>query len=211
MNIQCFCVNPFYENTYLIWENPAHAVILDPGFYTPSEETEFLDFLDSRKLELKEIWLTHAHIDHIFGLEFLYKHFNLLPQMHQLEEFNYMSADQVCQLYGLKKFEMPLPDCSIGSKNHCTAGQLEFEILFTPGHSSGSISFYCPKEEVIFSGDVLFEGSIGRTDLPGGDYSTLIQSIQNKLLTLPSETQVYSGHGGVTTIGQEKATNPFLS
>ncbi|MBK9270661.1 MAG: MBL fold metallo-hydrolase [Saprospiraceae bacterium] len=211
MDIHCFVVNPFAENTFLVWDKPSDAIIIDPGFYQEDEQTEFLNFIAANKLTVKHILLTHAHIDHIFGLEFLFQHLGIRPRLHPSELLVYQSAAQVSQMYGLKIFNYPSADADIIAGSELTLGNIQWKVLFTPGHSPGSVSYYVKEESVVFSGDVLFEGSIGRTDLPGSNYDTLIHSIQTNLLNLPNETRVYSGHGPVTTIGQEKLTNPFLS
>lgn len=210
MHIQCFTFNPFSENTYLIWDDNRHATIIDPGFYTEEEGLTFLNFIKINNLQLKGCLLTHAHIDHIFGCELIFEKFGIKPRMHLKEEIVYQSADQVSIMYDLKKFKFPDFGEFIQEGVVLSAGNIKFNVLFTPGHSPGSISLYCMEKELVFSGDVLFEGSVGRTDLPGGNHSTLIDSIKSQLLTLPNKTLVYSGHGGITTIGQEKLTNPFL-
>lgn len=211
MDIHCFSVNPFYENTYLFWTDPEQAVLIDPGFYTPVEEQQFLIFLENHGLTLSELILTHAHVDHIFGLSFIQKNFGLKPRLHASEMAIYKSANTVSGMYGLRQFDYPEPGAHLSEGPGQTFGGIKFDVFFTPGHSPGSLSFYAPDHGVLFSGDVLFEGSIGRTDLPGGDYDTLIRSIRTQLLPLPGQTRVYSGHGGVTTIGQERVTNPFLN
>ncbi|MEO6190665.1 MAG: MBL fold metallo-hydrolase [Saprospiraceae bacterium] len=210
MHIQCFTTNPFSENSYLIWDDSLQAAIIDPGFYTKDDEVQFTQFLQSNKLELKELILTHAHIDHIFGCEFLFKEFGLRPRMHPKEEIVYQSADQICKMYDLKLFNFPAIGAPLVENTIYRIGDMSFKILFTPGHSPGSISLHDEVNSIIISGDVLFDGSIGRTDLPGGDHNTLIKSIKSQLLILPSHTRVYSGHGGITSIGQEKMSNPFL-
>lgn len=210
MELHCFTVNPFYQNTYLFWEDPDRAVIVDPGFYTSTERVDFQNFLSSHGLKLSEVILTHAHIDHIFGLEFVFKEFGLKPRMNRNEMMTYSMAVQVSQMYGLEVFKYPEVGDWIDEGSKQNFGGVEFDVYFTPGHSPGSLSFHSSKNQLLLSGDVLFEGSIGRTDLPGGDHGTLIRSIKEKLLPLPHQTKVYSGHGGITTIGQEKLTNPFL-
>ncbi|MEP7195596.1 MAG: MBL fold metallo-hydrolase [Saprospiraceae bacterium] len=210
MHIQCFTTNPFFENSYLIWDDNLQGIIIDPGFYTPEEEHSFLDFVNNKGIQMKDCWLTHAHIDHIFGCNFIYKQYGIKPRMHANEEFIYQSANQVLTMYGLNNFEFPSLGEFIHEAEELRLGKHLFATLFTPGHSPGSSSFYCEEQNLIFSGDVLFEGSIGRTDLPGGDHNTLINSIKFSLMHLPNSTVVYSGHGGLTSIGQEKLTNPFL-
>ncbi|MBK9716514.1 MAG: MBL fold metallo-hydrolase [Saprospiraceae bacterium] len=210
MEIHCFTVNPFSENSYLIWSESKKAIVIDPGFYTQAEQYAFKEFILENGLQLEKVVLTHAHIDHIFGLEFIFKEFGLQPWMNLYEKPVYLAGGQISQMYGMNVFNYPEPGGWIDEQLEYPLADLNFEVLFTPGHSPGSISFYNKEHGVLFSGDVLFEGSIGRTDLPGGDHKTLISSIQKKLLILPHSTKVYSGHGGITTIGQEKMCNPFL-
>lgn len=210
MQFHCFVTNPFYENTYLLWDSNNIAVVIDPGFYSKDEEEIFLNFIRSKNLKLQGFLLTHAHIDHIFGSNFIYRNFGLLPRMNRKEEMIYRSAPVVAKMYGLNEFEYPEPGEYIIEDTNINIGEMNFEVLFTPGHSPGSLSFYQSDKNYVISGDCLFDGSIGRTDLPGGDYNTLIHSIKTTLLNLPENTTVYSGHGQSTTIRKEKVTNPFL-
>ncbi|MBK7811492.1 MAG: MBL fold metallo-hydrolase [Saprospiraceae bacterium] len=210
MNIHCFVVNPFSENSYIFWDDPTKAVLIDPGFYTTEENAECIAFIEDNKLIISEIILTHAHIDHVFGLEFLHQKWGISPRLHPKELLVYQSAAQVSQMYGIKIFKYPTPMIDMEEGKNRMIGGIQFDVLFTPGHSPGSVSYFAPDHGVVFSGDALFEGSIGRTDLPGGDYDTLIKSIKSELMTLPNSTKVYSGHGGITNIGQEKLSNPFL-
>lgn len=210
MQIKTFVFNPFSENTYLIWNEADEAVIIDPGMSNTDEEMEFRSFLVNNDLQLKHCILTHAHIDHIMGCQWIYDQFGLKPIMHQQETIVYDSGKQVAMMYGIGAIDLPEYNLFDLNQSHVQLGSIVFKMYFTPGHSPGSISYYSEEDQVVFSGDVLFEGSIGRTDLPGGDFNTLIHSIKTKLLPLANETRVYSGHGGITTIGQEKLTNPFL-
>lgn len=210
MEIKCFTVNPFYENTYLIWDKQGVAAVIDPGFYSKSEWHSFTSFISDQTLILSDVLLTHAHLDHIFGCEEIYRDFGLRPRMHQDEIAVYHSANQVAGMYGLNRFEYPPAGDLLTNAEALQIGQLQLKVLYTPGHSPGGISLYCEAAGLVFSGDALFEGSIGRTDLPGGNMEILQSSIRSQLFTLPSETVVYSGHGGVTVIGQEILTNPFL-
>jgi hydroxyacylglutathione hydrolase len=210
MQIKTFVFNPFSENTYLVWNEPEEAIIIDPGMSSPEEEVEFNAHLQDNKLRIKHCILTHAHIDHILGCDWIFKQFGLKPIMHPEEQIVYKSGKQVALMYGVGAIELPEYFLFGVDDEELSFGSVRFKMYFTPGHSPGSLSFYSEEDKVLFSGDVLFEGSIGRTDLPGGDFDTLINSIKTQLLPLPNETKVYSGHGGMTTIGQEKLTNPFL-
>ncbi|HMW38437.1 MAG: MBL fold metallo-hydrolase [Saprospiraceae bacterium] len=210
MQIKCFTVNPFYENTYLIWDKHGVAAVIDPGFYSKAEWNSFASFISDHQLILSDVILTHAHLDHIFGCEEIYRNFGLRPRMHADEISLYHGANQVAAMYGLDHFEYPPAGDLLSNNEVLHVGQLQLKILYTPGHSPGGISLYSEAAGLVFSGDALFEGSIGRTDLPGGNMEILRSSIRNQLFTLPSETTVYSGHGGVTAIGQEILTNPFF-
>ena len=154
---------------------------------------------------------THCHIDHIFGNNFVNKKWNTRLVINKLELEILKSAHVVAQSYGFNNYEpSPQPSKYITEGDIITFGKSELKVLFTPGHAPGHISLYSKKDEFIISGDVLFMNSIGRTDLPGGDYETIIKTIKNKLLTLPKQTKVYCGHGSETTIDNEKNNNPFL-
>lgn len=153
---------------------------------------------------------THSHIDHCVGNKFIKDKFNIPFLMNEQELKVLHASPEVGRMYGIFMEPSPEPDKLLEEEDTVTFGNTKLKVIFTPGHSPGSISFYNEKEKILISGDVLFQGSIGRYDLPGGDYETLMQSITHKLLLLPGETKVYSGHGSVTTIRKEKQTNPFV-
>lgn len=211
MNIKAFCFNPFYENTYILYEDHGEAWIFDPGCSNRQEERDLSAFINDNKLILTRLLLTHAHIDHILGLNFIFREYSLLPELHNLEEQVYNSAMQVAQIYGIPFDGTPKLGSYIIDNQVIKFGNQNVLCILTPGHSPGSVSFFLKEEKILISGDVLFEGSIGRTDLPGGDYNTLIYSIKSRLYPLGNDVIVYPGHGGLTTIGQEKLTNPFLN
>lgn len=210
LEIKKFTVNAFQENSYLLISNKK-AVIVDPGMSNPMEERKLNEVIIQKGLTLEAVWLTHAHIDHIMGLEFITKQYNVPVYYHSLEEENLWSGAKVANAYGVpfKPFKN-INLIKLDRKRKLKLGQESFDILFTPGHSVGSVSFYNKNQNAIISGDVLFFQSIGRSDLPGGDYAILEKSIQEKLYKLPEETLVYSGHGPDTSIGFEKTTNPFV-
>lgn len=210
MNIKTFQFNPFSENTYIVWADNMDAMIIDPGCSNHKEESLLMEFITDNKLKIVHHLLTHAHIDHVLGCQFVYQNFGLAPRFHILENQLYSMGPSIAIQYGMGPLQLPEVGAYINFKDLIVCGDLQFEILFTPGHSPGSICFYNRNENIIFSGDVLFEGSVGRTDLPGGNHNTLIQSIRNELLTLDPNTRVYSGHGNPTSIGVESTTNPFL-
>jgi glyoxylase-like metal-dependent hydrolase (beta-lactamase superfamily II) len=211
MTIKAFCFNPFYENTYILYEGGGEAWIFDPGCSNKSEEAHILDFISENKLTLSRLLLTHAHIDHILGLDFVYKYFHLTPEMHESERIILESAVQISTMYGIQYNHQPKINSYIIDNQIIKYNKLEINCLWTPGHSPGSISYYIKDLGILIGGDVLFEGSIGRTDLPGGDYDLLIHSIKTRLFPLNDDTEIYPGHGGTTSIGQEKLTNPFLT
>ncbi|MDQ3143113.1 MAG: MBL fold metallo-hydrolase [Bacteroidota bacterium] len=210
MNIHCFVFNPFSENTYLIWNSKKEAILIDPGCCTVDEQEQLSQFIKFNSLIIRYLYLTHAHIDHVLGLHWINAAFGLIPRFHLDELIVYQNGPAVSKLYGLGNLVLPGFGPFIKESVISELDELTFEIIFTPGHSPGSICFYNKEANSLISGDVLFDGSIGRTDLPGGNYETLISSIQDKLMTLPDDTIVYSGHGPTTTIGKERISNPFL-
>jgi glyoxylase-like metal-dependent hydrolase (beta-lactamase superfamily II) len=208
--LKSFCFNPFQQNTYLLYDNEGTAFIIDPGNYTSSENVLLKNFIEEKKLKLTRLLLTHAHIDHILGNKFIFENYGLLPEMHEEEIFFVERLPQTAAMYGVPCDPSPFPEKFIVPGEKIKLGVYEFETIFTPGHSPGSISYYNKENKLLISGDVLFRNSIGRTDLPKGDHETLLTSIREKLFCLPQDVQVFSGHGSSTTIGYEKENNPFL-
>jgi hydroxyacylglutathione hydrolase len=196
----------FVENCFLLADRrTSEAVIIDPG-----EESElFLAELESRGWSLQAIWLTHAHVDHILGVGEVRTRTGAPIYLHPADRPIYDALPQYGGWIGMKVDPPPPPDRELHAGQMVRVGEFEFEVRFTPGHSPGSVSFF--GEGMIFSGDVLFSGSVGRTDLPGGDAGTLMTTIQSQFLTLPDSTVVHTGHGPDTTIGIERLTNPFLT
>lgn len=203
--------NPFAENTYLLESDDKQAIVIDPGMYGAAEESRFIDYIQANQLKVVGLWLTHAHLDHVFGLNFVCNTFQLKAQLHQDDDFIYANAVAIANQYGLYMEELEIPEYSLTDGQLIPFGNANIEVALTPGHSPGSVSFICHEEKWVIAGDVLFQGSIGRTDLPGGHYQTLIDSINTRLMPLDLDTIVYSGHGPQTTIGQEKVSNPFLN
>lgn len=211
LKVKKWSVNPFQENTYLIY-GTKDAILIDPGFSNSQEFGLLNTFLEEQKLELKGILLTHAHIDHILGLAFLEVAFpNLEVQANELESINLNNAGMVAKNYGIpfNPFNNT-PKYNLRPEESLSIEGEELQILFAPGHSPGHICFYNPREHWVISGDVLFLQSIGRTDLPGGNFEVLEKSIKEVMYTLPDETIVYSGHGPETSIGFEKLNNSFV-
>jgi glyoxylase-like metal-dependent hydrolase (beta-lactamase superfamily II) len=196
----------FAENCYLVADRQSReAVIIDPG----EEPAMFLAELDTRAWSLRGIWLTHAHIDHIIGVGEVHARTGAPIYLHPLDRPIYDALPQYGTWVGMKLDRPPAPHHDLGPGQVLRVGRFKFAVRFTPGHSPGSVSFL--GEDMIFGGDVLFNGSVGRTDLPGGDATTLMATIQSQFLSLPDSTVVHSGHGPDTTIGVERLTNPFLT
>ncbi|SRR6056297_435397 len=210
LHITSFTFNPFQENTYLIYNDEKEVWIIDPGNQTPVEDQKLMDFIQEEGLEPKRIINTHAHLDHIFGNQALVEAYGIPVFLPKGEHDIYKAAPQVAQMYGLPPFEIPPIDEFLDVDKPLMLGKETLKILETPGHSPDELSFYHAPSKSLIAGDVLFRDSIGRTDLPGGDHPTLLRSIREQLWPLPDDTKVYPGHGPQTTIGYEKANNPFL-
>lgn len=211
MDIQVFTFNPIQENTYLLSDGQGHALVVDPGNSTAGEHRRLQQAIDSAGLQLEGILCTHLHFDHILGIPFLQRQYRCDFHAHRQDESWLHNISGIAAAFGLQVPDMELRlEKTLKDGDHITLGDIDLEVLFTPGHSAGGLCFYAAREQALFCGDTLFAGSIGRTDLPGGDYATLIGSIRDKLLCLPDETVVYPGHGPVSSIGEEKQMNPFI-
>ncbi len=210
IHIQKFTFNPFAENTYVVYNDEKLAYIVDPGNVQDFETAEIESFISKNELKIETILLTHAHIDHVLGLQWAHDTYKVPVLLHEVEQEILDRNPFTAKQYGffMKPFEGEKKYIQEGEKLHL--GNDEFEILYVPGHSPGHIAFHNNNQKIVLSGDVLFEGSIGRTDLYKGDYEQLLDSIKTKLFTLDPETKVYSGHGNPTTIGFEKDYNPFF-
>lgn len=202
--------NPFQENTYIISNDLAQCWIVDPGMSTQTEQQEMLGFISSKQLKPMAIINTHAHIDHILGVDFTAQHFNIPFYIHEKELPILQNAANTAKMFGFQYEGVQTQAQYISEQKKYQLGADYIDILLVPGHSPGSIAFYSKEDKWVISGDALFAGGIGRTDLLLGDYDTLIQSIKNELLTLPDDIIVYSGHGASTTISSERKNNPFL-
>ena len=210
INVKAFTFNPVEENTYVLYNEKRQCCIIDPGCYYPEEREELKTFIEKTGLAPAMLLNTHCHLDHVFGNKFIHDTWGLTLHIHENEkkvlEFAPTSGE---------KWQLPFDNYDgelvfIKEGEKIKLGDDEIEIRFTPGHSPGSVCFYHEPGGFVIGGDVLFNGSIGRTDLPGGDFDTLINSIKSQLFTLPDETKVYSGHGAVTSVGFEKMNNPFV-
>ena len=210
LNVQSFTFNPVQENTYLLYNEERLCCIIDPGCYFASEEIELRNFIELHQLTPKYLLNTHCHLDHIFGNRFIHKTYGLTLHLHKLEKQVLDFGPASGQMWQLPFDNYDGELKYIDEGDIIKLGNDELEVLFTPGHSPGHVCFYDRASKFLIGGDVLFNGSVGRTDLPGGDFATLEQSIKTKLYTLHEDVIVYPGHGDSTTIGDEMKTNPFV-
>lgn len=210
LHIKSFAFNPFSENTYIVFNENKNAFIIDPGDFSEVENNILNQFIIDNELKVQNILLTHAHIDHVLGLQKAFDKYKVPILMHELEkeilDRNPMDANRFGFFF--KPFEGEIS--YLNENEIISVDEDEFKILHVPGHSPGHIAFYSEAQKFIISGDVLFEGSIGRTDLYKGDAQELLKSIREKLFVLDDETKVYNGHGNPTTVGFEKSYNPFF-
>jgi hydroxyacylglutathione hydrolase len=210
MTVKSFTFGPFSENTYILYDATKECVIVDPGCYDEREKKELTRFIEENKLKPMLLLNTHGHIDHVVGNKFIFEQYGLLPMLHKEDLTTLHSLIAVANLYNLNAEVSPEPAGFLKEGDKVKFGSSELAVLFTPGHSPGSICFVHAAQKIIVSGDVLFYGSIGRSDLPGGNSATLLNSIADKLMVLEDDYTVYSGHGQPTTIGFERKNNPFL-
>ena len=210
--VKSFEFNDFSENTYILHDETRACVIIDPGCFYQEERDKLVAYIAQHQLKPKRLLLTHAHLDHVFGNQFVSDTYGLLPEMHLKEVPVLERYIPACQMYGVHGAQ-PSPDAGrfIEVGEVITFGNTRLETIFTPGHSPGSLTFYCRESGFAIVGDVLFKDSVGRSDLPGGHHNTLIDSIKTQLFPLGDEVVTYSGHGPSTTIGREKTQNPFLN
>lgn len=210
VTVASFTFNPFQENTYLLYDETKECIIFDPGCSNEAERKELTHFIAKNDLNPVRLINTHCHLDHVLGNGFIADKYNLSLEIHKGELPVLEHAPKSAAKYGVPMDPSPAPTKFIEEGDIITFGNAKLEALLTPGHSPASLSFYCKEDSFIIAGDVLFHMSIGRTDLPGGDFNTLINSIRTKLFVLPDEVKVYPGHMQATTIGFEKENNPFL-
>jgi len=210
INVHYFAFGPFQENTYILWDETKECIILDPGNNNATEDKKLSAFISEKQLIPKRLILTHAHIDHINGNKYVFDTYGLLPEVHKDDVYFIEKHLATATMYGLHADQSPMPKAFITEGDVITFGNSSLHTLHTPGHSPGSISYYNLEDKFIIGGDVLFYGSIGRSDLPMGHHDTLIKSIIEKLMPLGDDMKVYSGHGMPTGIGFERMNNPFL-
>lgn len=211
MKYQSFTFNPVQENTYLLWdEQTLEAAIVDAGAWDRQEEQSLAGSIEALGLKLKYVLQTHAHFDHTFGLPFVHRTYGLKPILHKDEADVYRQMPSMAARFGLNMGGgMPPIGQLLSDGDELFLGTTAVRLIHTPGHTPGSSVFYIPEAGLLFSGDTLFQQSIGRTDLPGGSYEDELDSIKNKLFCLPDDTKVLPGHGPSTTIGWEKQNNPY--
>ncbi len=212
MKVSRFTFNMFGVNTYILWDDISkEALIVDPGMINEKEQNEIKAFLDANGLSLRHLINTHMHIDHAFGISYMKENYNLKLECNLEDQFLAQRLNEQANMFGLPiSMEVLQIDVDLKDGEKIQLGDEYLKILHMPGHSPGGIILYAPQSNFIISGDVLFNTSIGRTDLPGGNYTQLIDAISNKLMTLPDDVVVYPGHGPETSIGYEKQNNPYL-
>jgi hydroxyacylglutathione hydrolase len=210
MKIYKFVFSPIEVNTYILVDDSGDCAIIDCGCYNKQESEKLEDFIKDKRINPVLLLNTHCHLDHVFGNGFIFERYGLRTFSSEFDEVYRKNASQHALLFGLTMENPPEPAGFITDNQIVTFGTTDMVALHVPGHTSGSLAFYSEKNECVFTGDALFAGSIGRTDLPGGDYNTLIGSIRNKLFVLPPSTVVYPGHGNETTIERELKSNPFF-
>lgn len=210
MNVTCLTFNPFQENTYLLHDDTKECIVIDPGCYEKQEQAALKEFIQQHDLKVVKLLNTHCHIDHVLGNTFVANTYGVGLEIHETDLQTLRAVPAYAPSYGFSMYSETLPVSYLNEGDTVTFGNTSLQVLFTPGHAPGHVVFYNEQEKVCIGGDVLFRQSIGRTDLPGGDFDTLIESIRTKLFTLPDDVTVYPGHGPETTIGFEKKHNPFL-
>ncbi|GAB3727855.1 MBL fold metallo-hydrolase [Spirosoma lituiforme] len=210
--IQIFEFSPFHENTYVIAdEATGEAVIIDPGCYEQAEKEALSTFINANKLTIKYVLLTHSHLDHVFGVAYVKRRFNVKAYLHKLDMVIFNDVPTRCALYGLRGYEPSTIDAYLTECDQFRFGNTVLDVIFVPGHAPGHVAFVNHAERYVIGGDVLFKGSVGRTDFPYCNHADLINSIQTELFTLPDDYTVYPGHMEPTTIGTEKRTNPYVN
>jgi len=210
LQIKSFTFNPFSENTYILYDDTKEALIIDPGCYEKQEKGILYDFITEEQLKPVKIINTHCHIDHVLGNAFIKKTYNIPLWFHEKEEPILLAVGTYASNYGFAQYQESTFDHFLQEGEIVNFGNTELMPIWVPGHSPGHLVLYHEASKNCIAGDTLFQGSIGRTDLPGGDHETLLNSIKEKLFVLPDEVVIHPGHGPTTTIGFEKLNNPFV-
>lgn len=210
LNIKSFTFNPFQENTYLIYDDSGEGTLIDPGCYEPAEQKELLDYITKNKIQVTQMLNTHCHIDHVLGNAWAKRTFGVTLKIHRNEIPVLKSAGVYAPNYGFNSYEETEADGYLEEGEELQVGNEVLKIIFVPGHAPGHVVFNHSASGRCIAGDTLFHGSIGRTDLPGGNHQLLLRKIKSELFSLPDDTIVYPGHGPETTISFEKSHNPFV-
>lgn len=209
MHVQKFTFNPFQENTYVLHAN-GEGILIDPGCSNRNEQRDMETWLENNAVRPVRLLLTHAHIDHVMGCAWLNERYGLLPELHRKDLPTLAMVEQTGQLFGISCDPVPAPQALLEEGQVIRLGDEHLDVLFVPGHAPGHVAFFHPKQRFLIGGDVLFQRSIGRTDLPGGDFDVLQRSIREQFYPLGDDVVVYCGHGPETTIGEERKENPFV-
>lgn len=212
LNIHRFTVNMIEENCYLLWDETGEAALVDCGAFFEEDRNSIRNFIEEHHLQVRLHLLTHGHFDHIFGAQFVYDTYGLQPQMATTEVTTYLSAAEQVRMLLHRELPISLPPTGtlLADGDTVKFGRQVFQVIYTPGHTPGGVCYYNEKEQLLLSGDSLFQGSIGRTDFPGGDGQLLISQLRNRILTLPETVRVLPGHGPATSVGDEKRSNPYF-
>ncbi len=211
IQVKSFTFNPFMENTFILYDETKECVVIDPGCYEQHEKGELKKFIEDNDLKVVKLLNTHCHIDHVLGNQYIKSTFGVDLYVHSKDEETLKSVTAYAPSYGFTGYDETTIDGYLEEGKDVVFGSSKLEVLFVPGHAPGHVAFVDHDTKTIIGGDVLFQGSIGRTDLPGGDFDTLIKSIHEKFFPLGDDYIVYCGHGPKTSIKQEKASNPFCA
>ncbi len=211
MNIKKFTFNPVEVNAYLLWDDTLECVIIDPACFYPHEEQQLKSFIETHHLKPVRLLNTHGHFDHLMGNGFVERTWGLKSEIHKEDNYLVEQAANQASMFGMPMTNPPLPGRYFEDGEILTFGNSSLKVICVPGHAPGGVAFYSEADQLLIGGDILFYGSVGRTDLPGGNHEQLITGIKEKLMVLDPKVKVYCGHGSETTIGAEKSNNPFLN
>jgi glyoxylase-like metal-dependent hydrolase (beta-lactamase superfamily II) len=211
ITIKTFVFNPFQENTFVLHDETGECIIVDAGCYEPQERTKISNYISDNNLTCIKLIHTHCHVDHVLGNAYIVSKYKPEIIAHKSDEFLITDSKKHGIVFGFTVEQPFYATNYVEEGTDITFGNSYLQVLHVPGHSPGSLAFYSPQQHFVITGDVLFKGSIGRTDLPGGNYDLLMDSISKKLMSLPPDTIVFPGHGPATTIHEEALSNPFLS
>lgn len=210
LHVKSFAFNPYQENTYIISNDAKDCIIIDPGMHNYQEENTFKDYISQQQLNPIALINTHGHIDHVLGNRFIYETYGLMPQFHENELPLLIQVQNYAPQMGIRYEPSPIPETFLTPEDQIQLGDESLSLIFAPGHSPGHLCLYSANDKFLIGGDVLFHRSIGRTDLPGSNHQQLLDSISQKIYSLPEDTIVYPGHGPATNIKDEKQMNPFI-